>query len=133
MADTKHDNLLQGNHPNQMLKTSLTLNTGTAANALGTITVPAPATVLYTDMRFELKTLGAETVALTGSVDGTNFESVSLRPFKNADGLVFGADALIDGQYVIPQSWPYQKYKFTKSSTSAVAILAFSATYVPKN
>lgn len=133
MADNRHNQLLQGKHPNQMLKTAFFVNTGALAASLGTITIPAPATVDYMDIRFKLATLGIETVALTGSVDGTNYETISLRPFKNADGLVFGADALIDGEYVIPASWPYQKYKFTKSSTSAVAVLGFCATYVPKN
>ena len=133
MSDNSHDNLLQGKQSEQLVKSSFFVNTGATATSLGTITIPAPATVDYMDIRFKLATLGIETVALTGSVDGTNYETISLRPFKNADGLVFGADALIDGEYVIPASWPYQKYKFTKSSTSAVAVLGFCATYVPKN
>ena len=131
MADNFANQLLQGKQAEQLVKSQLTL-LSTNATAFGTVTIPAPATVEYTDIRFELKTLGAETIALTGSIDGTNYEG-SLKPYKGADGLIPATAALVDGVYLIPKEWPYQKYKFVKSAATAVAIAAFSATFVPKN
>lgn len=131
MAFNRNNQLLQGKQPEQLVKTQLSLVTS-AATAFGTVSIPHPSTVDYTDIRFELKTLGAETMLLTGSLDGTNYES-SLKPYKNADGLIPSSANLVDGVYVIPTTWPYQKYKFVKSSATATAVAAFSATYVPKN
>lgn len=131
MADTSHSSVLQGKQIDQLVRQKLTLLSTTSAT-FGTVTLPDLGGINVIDNRFELKTLGAETMALTGSCDGTNFEAGSLLPYTAADGLIPASAALVDGVYIIPKDWPYKAYKFVKSSTSAVAICAFSTVYIEK-
>lgn len=111
--------------------------TGTAA-AVGTVTLPRGASSV--NSRHGLHTmiisgLGSETIALTGSTDGTNF-SASLLPLdytaSTGTGNYVAAATLGNGTFKIPYSWPFSSYKFVKSSTSDTANVTFAAFTVPK-
>ena len=131
MSDLRNTRPINGTQAEQAVKTDLHV-LYSSATALGTVTLPPPATVNFVERKFKLSGLGAETLLLTGSIDGTNYEG-NLRPFVTSTGLVFTADALTADEYKIPESWPYQKFKFVKSSATATAVASFVASYYPKN
>lgn len=123
--------------PNQGGELTVFSVTGTAA-AVGTVTLPRGASAI--NSRHGLHTLKisgltGETIALTGSTDGTNF-SASLLPLDftttTGTGNYVASAALGNGTYKIPYTWQFSSYKFVKSNTVETANVTFAAFTVPK-
>lgn len=115
--------------PTSAMKLFTSTTVGTAA-AHKTYVLPQKAANNYLQTTLTLVNLGSETVALTGSIDGTNF-SASLIPIVATTGLL-GVAALTNNTYTIPTSWPYSHYKLVKSSTSDTLASNLSAVSIPK-
>ena len=101
---------------------NLKLYVATAA-AVGTTTRPAP--FCYGDLLISTNST-AETIAVTASLDGTNY-TATLLPFDLSTGLDHATGALATGNYVIPYRVhsSFNFFKFTKSGAvnpSSVAI-----------
>lgn len=102
--------------------------TGTAA-ALGTTAYIDPA-IAYTGVILFVSALTAETIAVTGTKDGTNFEA-ALKPIDTATGQPVATTALPVGIYILPVG--YMKYKFTKSGAVNVGTVSYIASGVPQS
>lgn len=71
---------------------------------------------------------GGETVAVTGTHDGTNFEA-ALKPINTATGLPAASTALVAGTYILTQN--YRKYKLTKSAAVQLGVAAYYQAATP--
>lgn len=91
--------------------------TGTAA-ALGSVLVEG-----YTKMTVDLDlSATTETVNITASEDGTNFNTAKLRPIDMSTGAVYASGDMKDGLFSVDVAGLYT-VKFTKSSTSETATI----------
>lgn len=86
--------------------------TGSAA-AVGTIPV---ATYNKLALSVDLSAT-TETISVTASVDGTNFDVAKLRPIDLATGAVTAASDVKDGLYLFDVT-PFHTVKITKSAAS---------------
>lgn len=109
-----------------------------APAAIGTVSLPlgnSSINSLHALHTIVIAGLASETIALTGSTDGTNF-SAALLPLDytvtTGTGNFVAAATLTNGTFKIPYTWPFSHYKFLKSSTSDVATVSFSAFTFPK-
>lgn len=89
--------------------------TGTAA-ALGTVDVGMYKKMIV-DMDLSATT---ETVSMTGSVDGANFNAAKIRPIDVSTGAVFASGDVKDGLFSVDVT-AFQAIKFTKSATTETA------------
>ncbi len=121
--------LLSGTSTQGVVSTLQALS-GTSATH-GTYTLkPRKAESEYLSLLLYIK-VDTETMALTGSVDGTNF-SAALLPIDAAVGTPVTAATLATGNYVIPKEWPYSSYKLTKSAGTNASYSALALTAIPK-
>lgn len=74
--------------------------------------------------------LNGETVAVTGSHDGTNYEA-ALKPISIATGQPVTSTALPVGTYILDQN--YRKYQFTKSAGVGIGVVAWFIESIPKH
>ena len=90
--------------------------TGTAA-ALGTVIIPECSWIA-----FDVSGLSSETISITASVDGTNYNTAKCRPISMATGAVPASSDLVNGLYVL-DCRPFYSVKLTKSATSDTAVV----------
>lgn len=135
MAD-QHPTITGGELPNQGGLLGLYLQTGTTVAFGGTLVLPSVASSLnasnkQSPIKMAILGLAAETISVTGAVDGTNFSS-GLIPLSATTGGYVASANLTNGEYLFPTNWSFTHYKFTKSSATNTAILAVSYNTVPK-
>ena len=85
--------------------------TGTAA-AVGSFTIPECSYIAL-----DISGLGSETVSITASVDGTNYNAAKCRPISMATGAVPASSDLTNGLFVL-DCRPFYSIKLTKTSTA---------------
>lgn len=122
--------------PNQGGLLGLYLKTGTTVAFAGTLVLPSVASSQHASnhqspIKMEILGLAAETMALTGSVDATNF-SAALIPISATTGGYYSSATLTNGQYLFPSNWAFTHYKLTKSSATDTGIVAIAYNTVPK-
>lgn len=128
---------LTGNeNPNQGGLLGLYLKTGTTVAFAGTLVLPSVASSQHamnkqSPIKMEILGLAAETLALTGSVDATNFSS-ALIPINATTGNYYSSATLTNGQYLFPSNWAFTHYKLTKSSATDTGIIAIAYNTIPK-
>jgi hypothetical protein len=114
MADHTHlAPLLAGEAPNNQIAYKHQLLNDTVA-ALGTVQLGIPGQSVKRVIEFTTVST-VETIAITGSIDGTNFEA-AFKPIVASTGLLASSTNLASGTYIIPANLPYQQIKFTKSA-----------------
>ena len=128
--------LTGGELPNQGGLLGLYLKTGTTVAFAGTLVLPSVASSQHaankqSPIKMEILGLAAETLALTGSVDATNFSS-ALIPLNATTGGYYSSATLTNGQYLFPSNWAFTHYKLTKSSATDTGIIAIAYNTVPK-
>lgn len=131
MADLSHAYpLLQG--ASKGYAQLFTSNKSATAAAVGTVILPNSAGSFVKDAKFEYISNGSETMTISGSYDGTNFQN-NLVPIITATGLPSTVPtALVEAAYTLPRTWNFTHYKFIGSSTVDVKTIAFAALVVPK-
>jgi len=98
------------------------------ASAFGTWTLPEITGSELWLVEVKISNIGAETMAITGSVDGTNFSS-ALIPIDQSTGRPYASAALGNGTFTLPSNWPFRFYKFTKSlAVTAAGVSAIAIT-----
>ena len=135
MADLNHP--ITGNEDSNLSsKSGLFLKQGTAATFAGVLVLPNVASSLHAvnkDSRIKMEILGltGETIALTGSVDGTAY-SASLIPLDATTGGYAASGTLANGQYIFPATWAFTHYKAVKSSATETCAIAIAYNTAPK-
>ena len=135
MADSAHPP--SGNeNTNQGSVLGLWMKAGTAATFAGTLQIPLAASSLgaankQSLIKMNVLSLTAETLALTGSTDGTNF-SAALVPISATTGGYFSSAALSTGEYQFPSTWNFSHYKVVKSSSTDSCAVAIAYNTAPK-
>jgi len=88
-----------------------------AAAAVGTITIPECSWIA-----FDVSGLTSETVSITASVDGTNYNAAKCRPISMATGAVPASSDLTNGLFVL-DCRPFYSVKLTKSAASETVLV----------
>ena len=123
-------------NPNQGSLLGLYLKSFTTVAGGGVLVLPNVASSVHAvgnqnPIKMEILALTAETIALTGSVDATNYSS-ALIPISATTGNYFTSATLTNGQYLFPATWAFTHYKFTKSSATDACIIAVGYNTAPK-
>lgn len=82
-------------------------------------------------IKMEILSLAAETIALTGSVNATDY-SDALIPISATTGNYYSSATLTNGQYLFPATWAFTHYKLTKSSATDTCVVAIAYNTAPK-
>lgn len=111
------------------MQVSMAQYTGTAA-AVGTLTVPSPASSMNTKTRFIVAGLSSETVGVQISSDGTNFTASMTDIQSITTGKRVTAATLGNGTYEI-NGKVFSKIKFVKSAAVETIIVSVVAVTFP--
>lgn len=111
------------------MQVSMAQYTGTAT-AVGTLTVPSPASSMNRKTRFIVAGLTGETVGVQISSDGTNFTASMTDIQSITTGKRVTAATLGNGTYEITGK-VFSKIKFVKSSTVETIIVSVVAVTFP--
>ena len=136
MSDLIHHPIGGNENPNQGSLLGLYLKSFTTAAGGGVCVLPNVASSVHaitnqSPIKMEILALTAETIALTGSVDATNYSS-ALVPISATTGNYFTSATLTNGQYLFPATWAFTHYKLTKSSATDACIVAIAYNTAPK-
>ena len=136
MSDQIHRSITGLENPNQGSLLGLYLKSFTTAAGGGVCVLPNVASSVHaitnqSPIKMEILALTAETIALTGSVDATNYSS-ALVPISATTGNYFTSATLTNGQYLFPATWAFTHYKLTKSSATDACIVAIAYNTAPK-
>lgn len=136
MADQINHPITGMENPNQGSLLGLYLKSFTTVAGGGVCVLPNVASSVHaitsqSPIKMEILSLAAETIALTGSVDATNYSS-ALIPISATTGNYFTSATLTNGQYLFPATWAFTHYKITKSSATDTCVVAIAYNTAPK-
>lgn len=132
MADYTHSApLLAGRGSQNQIAYKHSLLNDTVA-ALGTVQLAQTSESVARVIEVITVSSGGETIAITGSIDGTNFEA-AFKPIVASTGLQASSANLASGTYLIPLGQPYQQLKFTKSAALNQGLVSLVEVHFPKS
>lgn len=130
MDNTKNQNLINGTSEKSIGKVHKLLQ-GTAAS-MGTVALPGLAGSNCYVIEVITVSTGGETIAITGKMkDNAGSASSALTVIDASTGNNVSSTNLASGTYLIPVSWPFNEYTFTKSAAVQTGIVSFVAVYYP--